>query len=112
MLADSNVAILKFFLHISRDEQTRRLQARIDKPDKHWKLSDADIHERKYWAQYEDAYNRILSTTSHKYAPWFVIPADEKATRNAAISGIILELMKSFKLSYPKPTVDATSIKL
>ena len=112
MLVDNNVAILKFFLHISRDEQTRRLQARIDKPDKHWKLSDADIHERKYWPQYEDAYNRILSTTSHKYAPWFVIPSDQKAERNVAISGIIVELMKSLKLSYPKPTVDATSIKL
>src|SRR5580692_4594047 len=73
MLADNDVLLLKFYLHISRDEQTRRLQARIDDKKKHWKLSDADIHERKFWPQYMDAYNEILATTSHKHAPWFVI---------------------------------------
>jgi PPK2 family polyphosphate:nucleotide phosphotransferase len=112
MLVDNDVVILKFFLHISRDEQTRRLQARIDKPEKHWKLSEADIYERKFWPQYEDAYNRILSTTSRKHAPWFVIPADNKLSRNVAISAIIVDLMQSLKLTYPKPTVDATAIKL
>jgi PPK2 family polyphosphate:nucleotide phosphotransferase len=112
MLFDNDVILLKFFLHISRDEQTRRLQSRIDKPDKHWKLSEADIHERKFWSQYEAAYNRILSTTSHKHAPWYIIPADDKQARNLAISAIIVNLMQSLKLTFPTPTLDASTIKL
>ena len=111
-LADNHILILKFYLHISRDEQTRRLQARIDDKKKHWKLSDADIHERQFWPQYMDCYNDILSSTSHKHAPWFVIPSDNKWYRNVAISAIILDVMQSLKLKYPQPTVDASSIKL
>jgi PPK2 family polyphosphate:nucleotide phosphotransferase len=112
MLADNDVVILKFYLHISRDEQTSRLQARIDKAEKNWKLSEADIHERKFWPQYEDAYNRILSTTSQKHAPWFIIPSDKKWFRNLAISAILVDAMKSLKLSYPEPTIDASKVKL
>jgi PPK2 family polyphosphate:nucleotide phosphotransferase len=112
MLADNDVLILKFYLHISRDEQTRRLQSRIDDAQKHWKLSEADLHERKFWPQYMDSYNEILSTTSYKHAPWFVIPSDNKWYRNIAISTIIVDAMQSLKLKYPKPTVDATAIKL
>lgn len=111
-LADNDVLILKFYLHISRDEQTRRLQARIDDKNKHWKLSDADIHERQFWPRYMDAYNDVLSATSRKYAPWFVIPSDNKWYRNVAISAIIVDLMQSLKLKYPQPTVDASAIKL
>jgi PPK2 family polyphosphate:nucleotide phosphotransferase len=112
MLFDNDVVILKFFLHISRDEQTRRLQARIDKAKKNWKLSEADIHERKFWNLYQDAYTRILSTTSRKHAPWFVIPCDNKWYRNVAISTILVDTMKSLKLTYPEATVDAADIKL
>jgi PPK2 family polyphosphate:nucleotide phosphotransferase len=112
MLVDNDVVILKFFLHISRDEQTRRLQARIDKTKKNWKLSTADLHERKFWPQYEDAYTRILSATSHKRAPWFVIPSDNKWYRNVAISTILVDAMKDLKLTYPDATVDAADIKL
>jgi PPK2 family polyphosphate:nucleotide phosphotransferase len=112
MLVDNDVVILKFFLHISRDEQTSRLQARIDKAKKNWKLSEADLHERKFWPQYEDAYQRILSTTSHRHAPWFIIPSDNKWYRNVAISTILVEVMQSLKLSYPDATVDASSIRL
>ena len=112
MLADNDVLILKFYLHISHEEQTRRLQSRIDDKKKNWKLSDADIRERKLWPQYMDAYNDILSTTSRKDAPWFVIPADNKWYRNVAISKIIFELMQSLKLKFPKPTLDASAIKL
>ncbi len=112
MLFDNNVLILKFYLHISRDEQTRRLQSRIDDTKKHWKLSEADLHERKFWPQYIDAYDHILSTTSHKHAPWFVIPSDNKWYRNIAISTIIVDLMQSLKLKFPDPTVDASAIKL
>jgi PPK2 family polyphosphate:nucleotide phosphotransferase len=112
MLADSGVVILKFLLHISHDEQTRRLQSRIDTPDKHWKLSEADFHEREFWPQYEDAYNDILAATSHKHAPWFVIPSDHKWYRNVAISQIIVDTMQDLKLKYPAPTFDPSHIKL
>ena len=112
MLTDNDVVILKFFLHISNEEQTRRLQSRIDTPDKHWKLSEADFHEREFWSRYEDAYNGILSATSRKHAPWFVIPSDHKWYRNVAISQIIVDAMRSFKLKYPAPTFDASQIKL
>lgn len=112
MLADNGVLIAKFYLHISRDEQTARLQSRIDNPDKHWKLSESDIHERKFWPQYTEAYDRILSTTSHKHAPWFVIPSDHKWYRNVAISAILVDLLARLKLDYPKPTLDPTEIKL
>ena len=112
MLAGNGVLILKFYLHISRDEQTRRLQSRIDNKKKHWKLSEADIHERKFWPDYMDAYNRILSTTSRKQAPWFVIPSDQKWYRNVAISAIIVDLLQSLKLKFPAPTIDASEIKL
>jgi PPK2 family polyphosphate:nucleotide phosphotransferase len=112
MLADNDVLILKFYLHISREEQTRRLQSRIDDKKKNWKLSDADIKERKLWPEYMDAYNDILSSTSHKHAPWFVIPADNKWYRNVPISAIIVDVLQSLKLKFPKPTIDAASIKL
>ncbi|MBB5343614.1 PPK2 family polyphosphate kinase [Tunturibacter empetritectus] len=112
MLFDNDVLILKFYLHISRDEQTRRLQSRIDDKQKHWKLSEADLHERKFWPQYIDAYDRILSTTSPKLAPWFVIPADHKWYRNIAISTILVDALQSLKLKFPDPTLDASTIKL
>ena len=111
-LVDNDILILKFYLHISKDEQTRRLQARIDNPEKHWKLSDADIHERQFWPQYIAAYDDILSATSRKHAPWFVIPADNKWYRNVAISAIIVNLLQSLKLKFPQPTIDASAIKL
>jgi PPK2 family polyphosphate:nucleotide phosphotransferase len=111
-LSDNDVLILKFYLHISQQEQTRRLQARVDNKKKHWKLSDADIKERKFWPSYIDAYDDILSATSRKHAPWFVIPADNKWYRNIAISTIIVDLMESLKLKYPEPTIDASKIKL
>lgn len=112
MLADNDVVILKFFLHISHEEQTRRLQSRIDTTDKHWKLSEADFHEREFWPRYEDAYNGILSATSRKHAPWFVIPCDHKWYRNVAISQIVVDAMQGLKLKYPAPTFDASGIKL
>ncbi|HZY61303.1 MAG TPA: polyphosphate kinase 2 family protein [Edaphobacter sp.] len=112
MLADNDVIILKFFLHISYEEQTQRLQSRIDTPDKHWKLSEADFHEREFWPRYEDAYNGILSSTSRKHAPWFVIPSNHKWFRNVAISQIIVDAMQGLKLKYPPPSFDPSNIKL
>jgi len=112
MLAENGTVILKFFLHISREEQKRRLQARLDDPNKHWKFSDADLHERAFWPQYHNAYEDVLSHTSRKHAPWFVIPADHKWYRNHAISSILTEALSSLKLTYPKPTIDVSKIKL
>ena len=112
LLADSGTLILKFFLNISHEEQTRRLQARLDDPDKHWKLSEADFKERAFWPQYQDAYADILASTSHKHAPWFAIPSDHKWYRNLAISEILVDAMQGLKLSYPKPTMDVAKLKL
>jgi PPK2 family polyphosphate:nucleotide phosphotransferase len=111
-LADNGVVILKFFLHISHEEQTRRLQTRIDDPNKHWKLSPADFTERKFWPQYEDAYNQLLSATSRKHAPWFVIPADRKWQRDLAISQILLDALHGLKLKFPAPKMDPAKMKL
>ena len=111
-LAENDVEILKFFLHISEEEQKRRLQSRLDTPAKHWKLSLADFNERIFWPQYTKAYETLLSATSTEYAPWFVIPGDVKWYRNIAISEIVVKAMEGLKLKYPKPTVDASKIKL
>ena len=112
MLVDNGIAVLKFFLHISQEEQKRRLQARIDAPDKHWKLSAGDFAERKFWDSYQKCYEEIFSETSQKHAPWFVIPAEEKWYRNVAISGILVDALEGMKLKYPEPTVDASTLKL
>ncbi|MDE1175947.1 MAG: polyphosphate kinase 2 family protein [Edaphobacter sp.] len=112
ILADNDVLMLKFFLHISRKEQTSRLQSRIDTPEKHWKLSEGDFQERKYWDQYQQAYEELLPATSTKHAPWFIIPADHKWYRNVVISQILVDLMTSLNLTFPEPTMDASKIKL
>ena len=112
MLADNDIVILKFFLHISRREQTERLRARIADPNKHWKLSEADFHERRFWPRYEQAYNDTIEATSKKHAPWFVIPSDHKWYRNVAVSQIIVDAMNALNLKYPKPTMDPAKIHL
>jgi PPK2 family polyphosphate:nucleotide phosphotransferase len=112
MLYDNQVIVLKFFLHISYEEQARRLQSRIDDPEKHWKLSESDFRERGFWSQYEDAYNHVIGATSRKHAPWFIIPSDHKWYRNVAISEVLVKVMKDLKLDYPKPTMDPSKIKL
>ncbi len=112
MLAENNTLILKFFLHISNAEQKKRLQARLDDPDKHWKFNFSDLTERKLWSEYQKAYEDVLSQTSKKHAPWFVIPSDHKTFRNLAISATIADAIEGLKLKYPKPTVDVSKIKL
>src|SRR5579875_3692137 len=111
-LTDNDVVILKFFLHISHDEQTKRLQARIDAPSKHWKLSEADFQERVYWNDYMAAYEDIFQHTSQKHAPWFLIPSDHKWYRNVAISGLLVDALENLKLKYPEPTFDPSGIDL
>ena len=98
--------IIKFFLHLSKDEQRKRFLERIDKPDKNWKFSLADIEERKCWKQYMQAYEACLSATSSKIAPWYVVPADDKQNARLIISRIILDTFKALKMNYPE--ADAT----
>lgn len=96
--------ILKFFLHLSKDEQKKRFLKRIDDPGKNWKFSAADIQERGYWNQYMKAYEECLSATSTDDAPWFVVPADDKGMTHLIISQVIVDALESLKMSYPKTT--------
>jgi PPK2 family polyphosphate:nucleotide phosphotransferase len=96
--------IIKFFLHLSEEEQRKRFLERIDKPEKNWKFSLADVGERKFWKQYMQAYEECMSATSTSDAPWYVVPADDKENARLIISRIILDTFKSLKLAYPKPT--------
>lgn len=100
-LTDSGTVILKFFLHISKDEQKERLQARLEEPVKHWKFSSADLAERKLWNHYERAYEKAVSECSTPWAPWHIIPANHKWYRNYAVARIVLETLESMKLRYP-----------
>jgi len=102
-LHHNGTRIIKFFLHLSKEEQRKRLLARIDKPEKNWKISLADVEERAFWDQYMHAYQDCLSATSTREAPWYVVPADDKANARLIISQIILETFKSLDLSYPTP---------
>jgi PPK2 family polyphosphate:nucleotide phosphotransferase len=94
--------IIKFFLHLSKDEQRNRFLARIDEPDKNWKFTIADVHERKYWKRYMRAYEECLSATSIADAPWYVVPADDKDNARLIISQTILDTLKELPMSYPE----------
>ena len=93
--------IVKFFLHISKEEQRKRFLARIDDPDKNWKFSSGDVKERRYWPQYMEAYEACLSETSTADAPWYVIPADDKLTARILVSKVVTETLNDMKMSYP-----------
>ncbi len=96
--------IIKFFLHLSKDEQRSRFLKRIDEPEKNWKFSSADISERKYWDQYMQAYAECLSATSSAAAPWYVVPADDKKNARLIVSQIVLEAFRDLDVAYPKVT--------
>jgi len=96
--------ITKVFLHLSKDEQRKRFLERIDEPDKNWKFSLADIHERKYWEQYKQAYEACLSATSTHHAPWYVVPADDKENARLIVSKIVIDAFNELKMAYPKTT--------
>ena len=112
ILAENNTIILKFFLHISKEEQKSRLEQRIQDPLKNWKISEADFAERHYWDDYMAAYEDALSRCSTKRAPWYVIPANKKWFRNLAVSQIIVDRMKALKMQYPPPKVDLTKLRI
>lgn len=103
LLVENGTTILKFFLHISKDEQKERLQARLDDPSKHWKFSVGDLRERKLWDDYQMAYEDVLNKTSTEYAPWYVVPANRKWYRDLVISTVLVDTLKGLKMEYPKP---------
>lgn len=96
--------IIKFFLHLSKEEQRKRFIDRIDQPEKNWKFSLADVEERKFWKLYMRAYEKCLSATSTRQAPWYVVPADDKLNTRLIVSRILLDTVESLELSYPKTT--------
>ncbi|MGW8143706.1 MAG: polyphosphate kinase 2 family protein [Anaerolineales bacterium] len=110
MLAEEGTTILKFFLHIDLDEQKERLKARLADPHKQWKFRKGDLDERKLWPNYIQAYEDVLSKTSTKYAPWYLIPANRKWYRNLIISTILIETLKNLKMKYPPPEDDLDGI--
>lgn len=112
MLYDENVTVVKFYLHISRDEQKDRLQARLEDPKKNWKFNPGDLAERKRWDDYMEAFEDAINETSTKYAPWYVIPANKKWYRNYAIGDILVRTLKGLPLQYPEPAEGLDKIKI
>jgi polyphosphate kinase 2 (PPK2 family) len=101
-LSRNGTRIIKFFLHLSKEEQRKRFLQRIDEPEKNWKFSLADIEERKFWKEYQQAFEECLSKTSTSDAPWYVVPADNKQNARLIISRIIIDTLEKLKLAYPQ----------
>lgn len=101
LLVESGTTIVKFFLHISKDEQKRRLEDRLRQPAKHWKFNPEDLKEREYWDDYTEAYEAVLSKCNTKYAPWHIVPANHKWYRNYVVSQTIVNALEDMKLEYP-----------
>jgi len=112
LLVENRVHIVKFFLHISKDEQKKRLEARITDPQKSWKISAADFAERKYWDDYVSAYEDAISRCSTEAAPWFIIPANHKWFRNFAVSKILVQTLEDFDMQLPRPSLDLSKLDL
>jgi PPK2 family polyphosphate:nucleotide phosphotransferase len=110
LLEDAGTRVVKLFLHISREEQARRLQARLDDPTKRWKFNRGDLAERERWDDYQAAYEETIAHTSTEHAPWYVIPADRKWFRNWAVSRIVIEALEAMDPRYPAPAEDLDGI--
>jgi polyphosphate kinase 2 (PPK2 family) len=102
----NGTVVLKFFLNVSKREQKRRFLERLDRPEKNWKFSAADLTERGFWADYMSAYEDALGATSTKWAPWYVIPADHKWVTRTAVAGIVTEAVRGLDLKYPEVSED------
>lgn len=111
VLNKSGTGILKFYLHIDKDEQLKRFKERIDDPSKNWKLSDSDFPERELWDDYRAAYEDALTKCSTEKAPWFIVPANKKWFRDLVISQIVVDHLESLKMKYPAPTVDVAALR-
>jgi PPK2 family polyphosphate:nucleotide phosphotransferase len=112
MLAENNVLLLKFYLHISKEEQAERFNERLTQPHKHWKFNQADLDTRQRWDDYIEAYEDMLNATSHKHAPWYLIPADRNWYRDYVITRTVVSAMEDLKLKWPKPAEDLSQIKI
>ncbi len=111
LLCQNGVRILKFFLHISKEEQLERFKQRLDDPTRQWKISESDYSERDLWPKYVEAYEEALSRTSTKHAPWYIIPADHKWFRNLAISQIVMDTMDNMGMKLPPTRVNIEDIR-
>jgi PPK2 family polyphosphate:nucleotide phosphotransferase len=111
LLAHNGTHILKFFLHISAEEQLARFAQRLEDPERNWKISESDYAERAYWDDYIAAFEDAITATTAKHAPWFVIPANHKWFRNLSVSQIIADTMEDLHMAYPKPKVDLADIR-
>lgn len=101
-LTRNGIIVRKFFLNVSKEEQKRRFLKRLDEPEKNWKFSEADVHERQHWDEYMKAYEEMIQQTATPYAPWYVVPADHKWFTRLVVSSVIIQTLKDLKLSYPK----------
>ncbi len=109
-LAETGTTIVKFFLHLSKEEQRARLQARLDDPTKRWKFDPHDLEEREKWDDYLRAYEDAIAATSSDWAPWYVVPADSKSARNLLVSLILIETLQGLEMRYPEPTQDYSTL--
>jgi PPK2 family polyphosphate:nucleotide phosphotransferase len=112
MLAEEGAVILKFFLHISKDEQRERLQERLSNPKKQWKFEHGDIEERKRWDDYQEAYEVAISRTSTEMAPWYIVPSDRKWYRNLVINQVLVNSLEALDMRYPEPSRDLAKIHI
>jgi PPK2 family polyphosphate:nucleotide phosphotransferase len=112
MLAETGTTIMKVFLHISKDEQRARLQARLDDPEKRWKFDPNDLKARERWDAYQRAYEDAIKATDADHAPWYVVPSDSKTHRNLIIANLLLETMQGMKLDWPAPKFDLSKVKV
>jgi polyphosphate kinase 2 (PPK2 family) len=110
MLAEEGTTILKFYLHIDRKEQKKRLQERLDNREKRWKFNVGDLKERALWDRYQEAYEDVLSQTSTEWAPWYLVPANDKWYRNLVIADIIVDTMTCLRMQCPEPKEDLDGI--
>jgi PPK2 family polyphosphate:nucleotide phosphotransferase len=111
-LSDNSIKIIKFFLHISKEEQRKRLEERMNDPSKQWKASESDITERKFWNNYTVAYQDIINRCSNLWAPWYIIPANRKWFRNLVIALIIVDTLERMKPKFPKPTINLSEMTI
>lgn len=110
MLAENGTTILKFYLHIDRDEQKKQLQQRLDDPTKQWKFDPMDLDDRQHWTDYMEAYEDVLNKTSTRYAPWYIVPSNHKWYRDLLISSVLVNTLEGLHMNYPKPKVNLDDI--
>jgi PPK2 family polyphosphate:nucleotide phosphotransferase len=111
-LSDNSIKIIKFFLHISKEEQRKRLEERMNDPSKQWKASESDITERKFWNSYTVAYQDIINRCSNLWAPWYIIPANKKWFRNLVVALVIVDTLERMKPKFPKPTINLSQMTI